>query len=282
MGDDARWEKRYEKLWVEVEKREVKSTFKNVAGELKEKFGEMFKSRHPAEYATEEKQGTAEYAAEEDSSDEEEGEMIERPIARARSTVLLTIPEQRESGPEESVIGSSDNSSCEDQIEAGEPSVTKSNSQHEPVSLSDGAQEESSFPLLQDASAKRETNKERVASHTPTFSDVDPNSFLKDGAKPGLFYEQHVDLIRKHKTTDTNLNSLCLKEASGESSKSHPRSVSRHSASVPGLSTDELDEDMNRFKVQVGMLKLVSLDLEKEKPQLQKKVEDGRLACSPL
>ncbi|XP_041966143.1 ankyrin repeat domain-containing protein 26 [Alosa sapidissima] len=38
---DAFWEKNYEKIWVEFEKRETKSQYKNVAAELKEMFGEL-------------------------------------------------------------------------------------------------------------------------------------------------------------------------------------------------------------------------------------------------
>ncbi|XP_047246164.1 ankyrin repeat domain-containing protein 26 isoform X2 [Girardinichthys multiradiatus] len=115
VGGDTPWEQRYEKLWVEVEKKEVKSTFKSVAGELKERFGELFKSRRLAENPTEDATPTSS-SADEDSSDEEEGEVIARPAARARSTVLLTIPEQRESGQEESVAESPDNSLCEERF----------------------------------------------------------------------------------------------------------------------------------------------------------------------
>ncbi|XP_029009233.1 ankyrin repeat domain-containing protein 26 isoform X2 [Betta splendens] len=252
-GDDAPWEKNYEKLWVEVEKREVKSTFKNVAGELKEKFGELFTSRRPAEDATEAKQETAESPAEEDSSDEE-GEVIERPSARARSTVLLTIPEQRESGLEDSVTESTDNSYCEDQIEVGEPSVNRSNIQHEAVPLSGDAQEDCSFPSPQVTSAEIEINKEGVISHTLTFSDIHCNSVPKHETKPAPLHKQHVDLVRKDKMTDVeqaHLNSACLGEGSEESSKYHPPSVSRHLASVLGVSDDELEEDMNTFKLKV-------------------------------
>ncbi|XP_056272309.1 ankyrin repeat domain-containing protein 26 isoform X4 [Pseudoliparis swirei] len=120
-GDGVPWENRYEKLWVEVEKRDVKSTFKSVAGELKEKFGELRAPRHSAEdVAEEEERATAESTSaeeegeeEEESSDEDEGEVIVRPMARARSTGLLTIPEQKESGPEDSATESTDDSSRE-------------------------------------------------------------------------------------------------------------------------------------------------------------------------
>lgn len=288
VGDDAPWEKRYEKLWVEVEKREVKSTFKNVAGELKEKFGELFKSRRSAEDVaedvTEEEQGTAECTSAEEDSSDEEGEIIVRPTDRARSTVLHTIPEQRESGLEDSMTESNDNSLCEDRMEVGEPPVSESNIQQEPVSLTDDAQEESSFPAPQVTTVERETNKD-LTSHTITLSDVDRSSFLKDKTKLGPVYKQQMDLIWKDTNIDVDkayTNNVCLEEDSEEFARSYPPSISRHSASVPGVCDEELEEDMERFKLKVGMLKVIFLDLEKEKAQLQKEVEDGWPSCSPF
>lgn len=114
---DIPWEKRYEKLWVEVEKKEVKSTFKSVAGELKERFGELFKSRRPPENTTAEETSPSS-SAEEESSDEDE--VIVRPAARARSSVLFTIPEQRESGQEDSAAEHPDSQSGEENLEGGE------------------------------------------------------------------------------------------------------------------------------------------------------------------
>ncbi|XP_026167942.1 ankyrin repeat domain-containing protein 26 isoform X2 [Mastacembelus armatus] len=118
-SDDVQWEKRYEKLWVEVEKKEVKSTFRNVAEELREKFGELVKSTKHTEDITEEKQAMSESASAEEQSSDEDGEIFMRPTARAKSTVLLTIPEQRESGLEDSVAESVDNSLCEDRMQVG-------------------------------------------------------------------------------------------------------------------------------------------------------------------
>ncbi|XP_072527973.1 ankyrin repeat domain-containing protein 26 isoform X2 [Salminus brasiliensis] len=114
---DITWEQRYEKIWVESEKKETKSQFKNVAAELKERFGEiehkeLCESTRDIELKDREKidggkkemnRETAipESASEEDSS-EDEGEPVVRPAARARTVRLLPIPEQRESGVEES------------------------------------------------------------------------------------------------------------------------------------------------------------------------------------
>ncbi|XP_039518129.1 ankyrin repeat domain-containing protein 26 isoform X2 [Pimephales promelas] len=109
--DEIPWEERYEKIWVETEKKETKSQYKNVAAELKEKFGEL-EHKEPGELLEqglkqahqrdEEEIKELEKEADEDDSSEEEGEPIVRPTARARSAILLPIPEQRESGLEDS------------------------------------------------------------------------------------------------------------------------------------------------------------------------------------
>lgn len=104
-ADEMPWEERYEKIWVENEKKETKSQYKNVAAELKEKFGEL---EHKEEDDLSEQEDNQEeqkgvIKADEEDSSEEEGDPIVRPIARARSAMLLPIPEQRESGLEDSL-----------------------------------------------------------------------------------------------------------------------------------------------------------------------------------
>ncbi|XP_067291948.1 ankyrin repeat domain-containing protein 26 isoform X2 [Pseudorasbora parva] len=105
--DEIPWEERYEKIWVENDKKETKSQYKNVAAELKEKFGEL-EHKEPGDLLEQEWIETQQDDEEEkkdmdeDDSSEEEGEPIVRPMARARSAILLPIPEQRESGLEDS------------------------------------------------------------------------------------------------------------------------------------------------------------------------------------
>ncbi|KAM6925877.1 uncharacterized protein PEZ65_009479 [Lycodopsis pacificus] len=280
-GDNVPWENRYEKIWVEVEKREVKSTFKNVAGELKERFGELPKSRRSAEDVSEEERATAEStSAEEDSSDEEDGEVIMRPMARARSTVLLTIPEQRESGLEDSVTESTDNSLCEDRMQVHEPPASESNMCREPDLLTDDALEECSSPSPQPATARGGSCIDPV---TTAFTDdqcipvsvIDRSTSLKEEAKLGPFQKPHLGLIWRDsaaKVDDAERNNAGSEEDPEEVTKAHPASLSRCSASIPGVSDEELEEDMDRFKLEVGILKYVFLDLEKEKAQLQKEV----------
>ncbi|XP_067446464.1 ankyrin repeat domain-containing protein 36C isoform X2 [Thunnus thynnus] len=232
VGGEVPWEKRYEKLWVEVEKREVKSTFKNVAGQLKE----LFKSRSTAEDVTEEEQATAEStSAEEESSDEEEeGEVIVRPTARARSAVLLTIPEQRESGLEDS--------------ESTDPPA------------SDDVLEESRSPSPQPTTAKRDSNLNPSTAaftnaHTRPVSDVDRRSFIKDEDKLGPFRKQQLEVILKDTPDnpyETEKNLVSSEEDPEEFAKSKPRSLRKRPASVPGVPDEELEEDFERFKFEVG------------------------------
>ncbi|XP_035521282.1 ankyrin repeat domain-containing protein 36C isoform X2 [Morone saxatilis] len=252
-GNGGTWERRYEKLWVEVEKKEVKSSFKNVAGELKEKFGELLKSRFPAECTTEEEQAVAE--SEESSDEEEEGEVIVRPMARARSTVLLTIPEQRESGLEDSVTESTDKSVCEDRTQVCERPASEGSVCREPDLLSD---EERRSPSPQLTTAQRQSSIHHVTAASANdrsvpLSDVD--TFLENMAKLGPFQKPHLNLTGKD-TTD-NLDEAEKINASSEDdpeefNESRPPSLSRRSASVPGVSDEELEEDMERFKLEAG------------------------------
>ncbi|XP_067357962.1 ankyrin repeat domain-containing protein 26 isoform X3 [Channa argus] len=276
-GDNAPWEKCYEKLWVEVEKREVKATFKNVACELKEKFGELCKSSLPAKDVTEEQQATAEStSAEEDSSDEEAGEIIVRPTTRARSTVLLTIPEQRESGLEDSE--STDNSVCEDRSQVSGSRACKRNNYREPDELTGvGLEESSSSP--HHTTAERQSNVDHATKvitnvQTTSMSGVDCGSFFKNEPNLALFPKQRMDPMWKDTMSDldeSEKNNVCPEEDPEECYASSLSKLRRHSAYAPGVSDEELEEDKERLKLEVGMLKVVFLDLEKEKTQLQKK-----------
>lgn len=281
VGGDVPWEKRYEKLWVEVEKRDVKSTFKNVAGELKEKFGELFKSRCTAEDVTEEEQATAEStSAEEESSDEEEGEVIVRPTTRARSTVLLTIPEQRESGLEDSE--STDNSLCEERMQVCDPPASESSMCRDPhPPADDDVLEESRSPLPQITTAKRDSNLNTATvafteDYTKPVSDVGRSAFIKDETKLRPFCKQQLELILKDTPDDldeTEKSHVSTGEDPEEFDKFKSHSLSRCSASIPAVSDEE---DFERFKFEVGMLKLIFMDLEKDNIHLLKEVEDGR------
>ncbi|KAM6936992.1 ankyrin repeat domain-containing protein 26 [Xenentodon cancila] len=259
VSDDVPWQKRYEKLWVEVEKREVKSTFKSVTGELKEKFGELHKSACPLEKPTEEVTSTP-TSAEEESSDEEEGGGIVRPTARARSTVLLTIPEQRESGLEESATESHDKSVCEESMQDSEQPASDGSICQEPDSLTVNVLGSASLSLVTEQEERMDNgNHSTKASgdvHPIPACAADQNSVLKDETK------QQLDPTAKDTSADAN---------KADTNKAHLENHSQLltgscSASIsPGFG--RLEEDVEKFKLEVGEERAkTAMEVEKPSP----------------
>lgn len=251
-GDAAPWEKRYEKLWVEVEKREVKSTFKNVAGELKEKFGVLFNSKL-VEDSREEAEPAA-TSAEEDSSDEE-GEVIVRPAARARSTVLLSIPEQRESEQEDSSAESLDGSLCEEKMQDSERPTHDSNIHHDPGLVN--------TDVLTSASPQLNKGHERNVKSI----NQDTKAFFGDSGMP-MYFDYQDSLLKETKQVvfkdppgDLNVtdkNHVGLRDEHEEFPLSQLSSQIRR----PDVSKD-LDEDRKRLTLEVGMPRVLFLDFKK-------------------
>lgn len=251
------WEKRYEKLWVEVEKREVKSNYKNVACELKEKFGELLQPVTPSEEDQERDE------PEEDSSDEEEGEVIVRPTARARSTVLLTIPEQRESGLEDS------------------ESLDRSTREDSKVQVHE--EQSSSCPGPDSSSNHQQSIRPNTAS--TTHQPGSHNKFLQ--------HETTVSqsgILCQGNTAGTRLAGKKLKDPEDPadpqgSTKSQPPSKVRPAAPVQkacpeGMEeeeevVEEQDEQEKRFRLGVATPKVLLQDLEKENCGLRREVEEA-------
>lgn len=227
---------------MEVEKRHVKSNYKNVACELKEKFGELLRSAPPAEEEEQERDEPGE-----DSSDEE-GEVIVRPTARARSSILLTIPEQRESGLEDS-----DRSTCEDRRQVQE-------------------QQTSSCPG-QDSSTHQESTKTTRAS---TNHQSQNNKFLPHEttvSQQGVLWKQNAASPR---LAEKNLQDPGDPGDPGGSTKSEAPSLISCAAPAQEASLEGLEEEEEeRFKLGVATPKVVLQHLEKENCGHQQEVEEA-------
>ncbi|XP_055790944.1 ankyrin repeat domain-containing protein 26 isoform X2 [Salvelinus fontinalis] len=316
--EEPGWEKRYGKIWVELEKREVKSSYRNVAAELKEKFGEL-----PAESASdetteeEEKRGenvkiveSPARTTEEESSNEEVGEPIVCPLSRARrsssNAVLLTIFEQRGSGLEDSQTESADNSLCEDRTQHGDspgsrhlsPSAEDSETGDLEVFCGIEPENRSALPqLFGEIDREREVDY-NVDNVTKTFTDcnaasvelksdhVHMDSSLNKGesnpspdkdatTKPKPAAEERWP--GQVQQDDEKSPSMYEEETEVRPSQSQPPSLSNVCPPAPLLPSDkELEEDLRRFNHEVGMLKVVFLDLEKEKALLWKEVGEDK------
>ncbi|CAB1323667.1 unnamed protein product, partial [Coregonus sp. 'balchen'] len=315
------WEKRYEKIWVEVEKREVKSSYKNVAAELKEKFGELSAesaSDETTEEEEEEKQeenveiveSPARTAVEESSNEEKVGEPIVCLLGRARRSssniVLLTIPEQRESGLEDSMTESADNSHCEDRTPPCDtpgcshlcPSAEDSEMGDLEVLGGIEPENRSASPQLAGGiDGEREVDY-NIDDVTKTFTDCNAASvkLKKDNVYMDSSLNEGETNPSPDKSTTTKPKPAAERRGPGQvqeddekspsmseeepkvcPSQSQPPSLSSVCPPAPLLPSDEeLAEDLQRFKHEVGMLKVVFLDLEKEKALLWKELGEDQ------
>lgn len=250
------WENRYEKLWVEVEKRQVKSNYKNVACELKEKFGELLRPGASAE--EDEEPGEPE----EDSSDdeEEEGQVIVRPTARARSTVLLSIPEQRESGLEDSE--SPDRSSWESRKQV----------QEEISSSCPGPNPSSDHQQIT-------STKRAASSHQPGSVTVSmPGILCKSNTASPYLAEKEL----KHQEDPADPEGSTKLQPSSLFSRVAPvQETSPKGFKEGGRKEEDEEKQEKMFKHGVATPKVVLQDFKKEKCWLQREV-DCHLAASLL
>lgn len=260
VAEAVPWEKRYEKLWVEVEKRQVKSNYKNVACELKEKFGELLT---PVASAGEDEERDE---PEEDSSDEEEGEVIVRPTARARSTVLLAIPEQRESGLEDS------------------ESLDRSTWEDSKVQVQVQVQEEQSSSCHGPDPSSNYQQSPRTNRTSSSLQPGSRNKFLQhEKEQPGYLCQGNTASPRLAEKKPKDPEDPADPEGS---SKSQPPSIISHAApvqeaSLKGLEEDEEveeeveDEQEKRLKLGVATPKVLLQGSKKENCGLQREVEEA-------
>lgn len=251
--DDIPLKKRFENLWVEVEKREIKTSFRNVAGRVEEKFAGL--QPFTAENLIENKQ--TEYAS---TKEEIRNEEVVCPTDGARSIVHFTIPKLRRSNLENSATESPPESVYEDSMQQKSDHFT--------------------YEECKTVSKKYTTAQGNGHIYVKTPPVPDLNTVLQDEVR-----NTHVGINWKRNPTNLDKaerNYINSEDALEESSKPQPPSLNRRPAYVPGVSDEELEADMERFKLEVGMLKVALLELEKKKPQLQRKVENCCLDCFNL
>ncbi|XP_070962282.1 ankyrin repeat domain-containing protein 26 isoform X12 [Oncorhynchus clarkii lewisi] len=291
--EEPGWEKRYGKIWVELEKREVKSSYRNVAAELKQKFGKLPAESASDETTEEEKQEenveiveSPARTTEGESSNEEVGEPKVCLLSRARrsssNAVLLTILEQRGSGLEDSLTESADNSLCEDRTQHGDtpgsPDLSPSaeDSEMGDLELLCGIEPDNRSALPQlfgEIDREREVDY-NVDDVTKTFTDCNAASveLKSDNVHMDLSLNKGESNPRPDKDATTKPTPAAEERWPGQvqqgdetspsmyeeepevcPSQSQPSSLSNVCPPAPLLpSDDELEEDLQRFKHEVG------------------------------
>ncbi|XP_078075977.1 ankyrin repeat domain-containing protein 26 isoform X3 [Mustelus asterias] len=128
-----------------------------------------------------------------------------------------------------------------------------------------------------DSDADNDSLKLHIGTDKVSSDNKNPNSSEK-------ILEHNTELMEFSSTRREGIVSKCIPHPDVGNPKApvddleyHPRNLQLDSVAVAKPYMDEeLEEDMQRFKNEVGMLKVVFLALEKKKAQLQKEVEERK------
>ncbi|XP_064278378.1 ankyrin repeat domain-containing protein 26 isoform X3 [Passer domesticus] len=283
------WEKRYERMWVENEKRELKTNFKNITAELKQLFGEN------------EAGETASLVEEirEDGFGEElkSSHIISSPVTESSNNlesqcefgdIKLTlggkIPKIEIVFPSHGVLPDQNSiRTNEDDTWNTDKEAGINNVDNRKMSLTKGKKKK--MPTMETEENDNGNNKN--AEEGPAYS-------LRHSLKSSILGDisNIFPKIRPVCTSDESAHSVTemkLKRYSGFNddvpkdchinsnvgeTETESLFTSAQECDVLERSLDEeLKRDLERFKCKVGMLQTVFLALEKEKVQLQKEVE---------
>lgn len=241
--DNTPIEKHCENLWVEVESREVKPSISIVADHLNEKFEELLQP-----LSIEKKAGAESASA---------GENLNNQDIEARSTDHLSTYTQSESEPKESAH----RSLREDVLHVQENSASLSSCHQDPGEVSE---EEHWTPSSHYTREEKDDGMSEASEVTKTHLDVN--------------WKHNIASTDKTTRSQENIVQSDFEECT----RSRTPVLNRNPTSVSRISDEELEEDVERFKQEVGKLKAAFRDREKEKSLLQKEVEDGCVDCLSL
>ncbi|XP_051791868.1 ankyrin repeat domain-containing protein 26 isoform X2 [Erpetoichthys calabaricus] len=272
---DIFWEKRYEKIWVEREKREVKSQYRNVTAELKEKFGEIALKQPEVSICLSPTISV-------DDDDCHVHSLKTESKVNVENVLLLT-----------------DTSKIQSILELSKPRLENTNNGPSPSKLDNSCSniEETKFCNLQNSGEVSDNSKKTQMPNFTTFeSEIQPTSVQNEiaGYDTDLDSDSAEDLEEKltnKKSGCTDAKNNSSKEMDSEhldcvdggiknpypldEDKKVVTTISQpiHVTSSKYPSDEQLKESMEKFKNEVGMLKVVFLTLKKDKVQLQKEVE---------
>lgn len=256
------WKEKYEKMWVEHEKKEVKSHFKDITAELKHKFGEITKMKKSPSKTSK--------SQDEDSSSSSRD--LEKCLVQGAKTSndIVMYPDGVDKD-DKSLVNSESTDWSED---------TKSKIQERLVVSPDRGKKGSNLINPQE----KEKHPYRFGlSNLIMQKNLEPKSTLstKHLGKSISNPEKLANGLAKDK-----FGSMNKKESDVPQTKSYNQKLidNHHQLKehlLQALSNDttnkhldkQLEQDMRRFKNEVGGLQLEFLNLTKEKSQLQKEVE---------
>ncbi|XP_063252811.1 ankyrin repeat domain-containing protein 26 isoform X2 [Prinia subflava] len=284
------WEERYERMWVENEKRELKTNFKNITAELKQLFGENEAGKTASLVEEIPEAGFGE--------DVKSSHIISAPVTESSNKlesqggfgdIKLTlggkVPKMEIVLPSLGVLPDQNSlkTNVEDTWNADEEAGMNSVNNRK-VSLAKG--EKKKMPTVE--TEENDNGNSENAEDGPAYS-------LRHGLKSSILGDisNILPKTRPVCTSDENTRSVTemkpkkysgfnddvpkdrlINSNIGETETQSLFANAQESCGVLERSLDEvLKRDMERFKSKVGVLQAVFLALEKEKVQLQKEVE---------
>ncbi|XP_075003173.1 ankyrin repeat domain-containing protein 26 isoform X3 [Calonectris borealis] len=286
------WEERYERMWVENEKRELKTNFKNITAELKQLFGEINETgkttslveEMSADGFSEELKSShvvSSHATEASNKLESKGE-----FGGIKLTLVGKEPKMEIVIPSLGVLSDQNNlnANVEDTWSTDEEDSTK-DTDNAKIPLAKG--EEKKMPIMEmeenenESSRNVEGNPEYSLRRSLKASILDDVSNILPKIRPLSTSDENALLVTERKlgkdsgfNDDVPRDCLIDNNKIGESEIDSLFANAQQSCGMlKGNLDEELKQDMERFKSKVGMLQIVFLALEKEKVQLQKEVE---------
>ncbi|XP_018429440.1 PREDICTED: ankyrin repeat domain-containing protein 26-like [Nanorana parkeri] len=261
------WEEKYERMWVDHEKKFVKSHFKDITAELKQKFGEISKMKKKSPSKTSKSQ-------EEDISPSSLD--LEKHLGQgARTSTIVMYPVSVDK--DDKSLGNSESTDwSEDTKSKLQERFVVSPIHGEKGSNTVNLQEKEKQPFTLGVSNFPTKNNSGHTSPLPT-KGIGKSLLSTDFEKFGNALSQANDKV----------DCVNMKESDVQHFKSYNEKVkdSRHlpleehtpqllSYDMPNKHLDnQLEQDMRRFKNEVGVLQLEFLNLTRERSQLQKEVE---------
>ncbi|XP_064904877.1 ankyrin repeat domain-containing protein 26 isoform X3 [Columba livia] len=288
------WEERYERMWVESEKRELKTNFKSITAELKQLFGEINETRKTTSLAGEMSEVksscvVSSRATESDKKLENKGEFGDLKLMRGGK-----VPKMEIVIPSLGVLPDQNNlnANLEGSWSTDEDDSTN-HTDNIKVPLAKG--EEEKMPVME--MEENENGSSRNVMGRPEYSPrrnlntsiLDDVSTILPKIQCVSTSDENALFVRERKLgKDSGFNGDVPRECLINSNKRGETEIESLLANAQPLCgtlkknlDEELKQDMERFKSKVGVLQIVFLALEKEKVQLQKEVEKekSKLRC---
>ncbi|KAE8615931.1 hypothetical protein XENTR_v10008666 [Xenopus tropicalis] len=282
------WEEKYEKMWVDNEKKYVKTHFKNITAELKQKFGELTEERRPQTNKT--------------STNESKPD--NNKLFLASTDYTHTLP----------------NSEQENDNAAGaefKPTLVHSETSY---SVTDGSLPSNNVPWDQDREKRSQgfivnfgTSKkgnfadlpgleckekyvtvfqdqkccngslkvEKPIEDTVSLAQKDDTLMIKDSDHLSSNLSKETMTLVSKVSKIQNFTKCLLDQQRGDKPEQvflteHASSGVMQASKVEASSVNlnkELEQDMQRFKNEVGILQMAFLNLAEEKGQLQKEAD---------